>query len=131
LVIVLNTAAPLVANRGAKTRQLLGMKGAAPGKLHLENPLQLMKPITWIPDLGRSVRRGFVGKLHLDVGKCVIAACMLLSGPLLAGYTQTLNDFMIATLMRSTNLPPHSDNFGSPSSNSDYSVAAGFGVALP
>jgi len=55
VIINPNTADPLVANRGAKTRQLLGMKGAAPGKLHLENPPTVDETP---PDLGRSVRRG-------------------------------------------------------------------------
>ncbi|MEB3150588.1 MAG: chlorophyll synthase ChlG, partial [Sphaerospermopsis sp.] len=37
-------------DRSAKTRQLLGMKGAAPGETSIwKIRLQLMKPITWIP----------------------------------------------------------------------------------
>ncbi|MDJ0561311.1 MAG: chlorophyll synthase ChlG, partial [Microcystis sp. M53599_WE4] len=37
-------------NRGAKTRQLLGMKGASSAETSLwKIRLQLMKPITWIP----------------------------------------------------------------------------------
>ncbi|MDJ0797358.1 MAG: chlorophyll synthase ChlG [Calothrix sp. MO_167.B12] len=83
-------------NGGSKTRQLLGMKGAAPGetsvwKIHL----QLMKPITWIP-LMWGVICGAASSGHytwtLD-NVLKVAACMLLSGPLLTGYTQTLNDY--------------------------------------
>jgi chlorophyll synthase len=38
------------ADRNAKTRQLLGMKGAAAGETSIwKIRLQLMKPITWIP----------------------------------------------------------------------------------
>jgi chlorophyll synthase len=37
-------------DRNAKTRQLLGMKGASPGETSIwKIRLQLMKPITWIP----------------------------------------------------------------------------------
>lgn len=81
---------------GSKARQLLGMKGAAEGetsvwKIHL----QLMKPITWIPLMwgvicGAASSGGFTWGVE-DVAKA--AACMLLSGPLMTGYTQTLNDY--------------------------------------
>ncbi len=80
----------------SKARQLLGMKGAAPGetsvwKIHL----QLMKPITWIP-LMWGVICGAASSGHYtwswdNVLK--VLACMLLSGPLLTGYTQTINDY--------------------------------------
>jgi len=84
------------AERSAKTRQLLGMKGAAPGETSIwKIRLQLMKPITWIPLIwgvvcGAASSGGYSWTLE-DVLKA--AACMLLSGPLMAGYTQTLNDF--------------------------------------
>jgi chlorophyll synthase len=82
--------------RNAKTRQLLGMKGAAFGETSIwKIRLQLMKPITWIPLIwgvvcGAASSGGYTWTLEniLKVG-----ACMLLSGPLMAGYTQTLNDF--------------------------------------
>ncbi len=80
----------------ARARQMLGMKGAAAGetsvwKLHL----QLMKPITWIPLIwgvvcGAASSGNFVWTWR---NVLVAAACMLLSGPLMAGYTQTLNDY--------------------------------------
>lgn len=82
--------------RTAKTRQLLGMKGAAEGETSIwKIRLQLMKPITWIPLMwgvicGAASSGGYTWS-WADVAK--VAACMLLSGPLLAGYTQTLNDF--------------------------------------
>jgi chlorophyll/bacteriochlorophyll a synthase len=84
------------AERSAKTRQLLGMKGAAPGETSIwKIRLQLMKPITWIPLIwgvvcGAASSGGYSWTLE-DILKA--AACMLLSGPLMAGYTQTLNDF--------------------------------------
>jgi len=90
------TAAPLAANRSASTRQLLGMRGAGAGETNIwKIRLQLMKPITWIPLIwgvvcGAASSGNFVWKLE---NVLVSAACMLLSGPLLAGYTQTLNDF--------------------------------------
>ncbi|GFE69853.1 chlorophyll synthase ChlG [Chroococcus sp. FPU101] len=82
--------------RNAKTRQLLGMKGAAPGETSIwKIRLQLMKPITWIPLIwgvvcGAASSGGYVWGLE-DFLKAL--TCMLLSGPLMAGYTQTLNDF--------------------------------------
>lgn len=83
-------------DRSAKTRQLLGMKGAtvketSVWKIHL----QLMKPITWIPLMwgiicGAASSGNYTWTLE-NVLKS--AACMLLAGPLLAGYTQTINEY--------------------------------------
>ena len=84
------------AERSAKARQLLGMKGAAPGETSIwKIRLQLMKPITWIPLIwgvvcGAASSGGYSWTLE-DILKA--ATCMLLSGPLMVGYTQTLNDF--------------------------------------
>jgi chlorophyll/bacteriochlorophyll a synthase len=80
----------------AKTRQLLGMKGA-----DIQNSsvwrirLQLMKPITWIPLIwgvvcGAASSGNYTWSLE-NVLKA--ATCMLMSGPLLAGYTQTINEY--------------------------------------
>lgn len=83
-------------DRAAKTRQLLGMKGAASGETSIwKIRLQLMKPITWIPLIwgvvcGAASSGHFTWSLE-DVLK--VATCMLMSGPLMTGYTQTLNDF--------------------------------------
>ncbi|MGB3692070.1 MAG: chlorophyll synthase ChlG [Spirulinaceae cyanobacterium] len=83
-------------DRSAKARQMLGMKGAAPGESSIwKIRLQLMKPITWIPLIwgvvcGAASSGGYSWTLE-DILKA--AACMLLSGPLMTGYTQTLNDF--------------------------------------
>jgi chlorophyll/bacteriochlorophyll a synthase len=83
-------------DRSAKTRQLLGMKGASSGETSIwKIRLQLMKPITWIPLIwgvvcGAASSGNYTWSLE-DVLKA--AACMLLSGPLMTGYTQTLNDF--------------------------------------
>jgi chlorophyll/bacteriochlorophyll a synthase len=85
-----------MSDRTAKTRQLLGMKGAAPGEVSIwKIRLQLMKPITWIPLIwgvvcGAASSGAFTWNVE-DVFKA--ATCMLLSGPLMTGYTQTLNDF--------------------------------------
>ncbi|MBE9167593.1 chlorophyll synthase ChlG [Pleurocapsales cyanobacterium LEGE 06147] len=82
--------------RSGKTRQLLGMKGATSGETNLwKIRLQLMKPITWIPLIwgvvcGAASSGNFTWSLE---NVLIAAACMLLSGPLMAGYTQTLNDF--------------------------------------
>jgi chlorophyll/bacteriochlorophyll a synthase len=83
-------------DKTAKTRQLLGMKGAAAGESSIwKIRLQLMKPITWIPLIwgvvcGAASSGGYGWTLD-NILK--VAACMLLSGPLMTGYTQTLNDF--------------------------------------
>ncbi|HEY9875647.1 MAG TPA: chlorophyll synthase ChlG [Candidatus Obscuribacterales bacterium] len=83
------------ANRTSKTRQLLGMKGASTGETSIwKIRLQLMKPITWIPLIwgvvcGAASSGEFIWTLE-NVLKA--AACMLMSGPLLTGYTQTVND---------------------------------------
>ena len=80
---------------GSKARQLLGMKGAAETTSIWKIRLQLMKPITWIPLMwgvicGAASSGGYTWGVE-DIAKA--AACMLLSGPLMTGYTQTLNDF--------------------------------------
>lgn len=91
-----STEAELAPSRGAKTRQMLGMKGAASGETNIwKIRLQLMKPITWIPLIwgvvcGAASSGNYTWTLENFL---IAAACMLMSGPLLAGYTQTLNDF--------------------------------------
>ncbi|HEY9656947.1 MAG TPA: chlorophyll synthase ChlG [Allocoleopsis sp.] len=84
------------ADRNAKTRQLLGMKGAQSGETNIwKIRLQLMKPITWIP-LIWGVVCGAASSGHYRwtfENVLITAACMLMSGPLLAGYTQTINDY--------------------------------------
>jgi len=90
------TATPEADDRSAKTRQLLGMKGATSGDTNIwKIRLQLMKPITWIPLMwgvvcGAASSGNYFWSLEYVL---ISAACMLMSGPLLAGYTQTLNDF--------------------------------------
>ncbi|MEM6519749.1 MAG: chlorophyll synthase ChlG [Cyanobacteria bacterium P01_D01_bin.71] len=82
--------------KGGKARQLLGIRGAKAGETSIwKIRLQLMKPITWVPLIwgvvcGAASSGNYVWSLEYVL---VAAACMLLSGPLLAGYTQTLNDF--------------------------------------
>jgi chlorophyll/bacteriochlorophyll a synthase len=83
-------------NRNAKTRQLLGMKGAAPGETSIwKIRLQLMKPITWIPLIwGVVCGAASSGEYTWTLENFLKSAtCMLLSGPLLTGYTQTINEF--------------------------------------
>ena len=84
------------AAQGSQARQLLGMKGAKAGETSIwKIHLQLMKPITWIPLIwGVVCGAASSGRYSWTLENVLIAAaCMLLSGPLLAGYTQTLNDF--------------------------------------
>ncbi|MDJ0575657.1 MAG: UbiA family prenyltransferase, partial [Xenococcaceae cyanobacterium MO_234.B1] len=82
--------------KGSKARQMLGMKGAATEKSSIwKIRLQLMKPITWIPLIwGVVCGAASSGNFTWSPENVLIAAaCMFLSGPLMAGYTQTLNDF--------------------------------------
>ncbi len=82
--------------QSSKTRQLLGMKGASSGETSIwKLRVQLVEPITWIPLMwgvvcGAASSGGYIWSIE-DFLRA--AACMLLSGPLMAGYTQTLNDF--------------------------------------
>ncbi len=83
-------------NNNSKARQLLGMKGAASGETSIwKIRLQLMKPITWIPLIWGVVcgaaSSGQFSWTPEDILKS--ATCMLLAGPLLTGYTQSVNDF--------------------------------------
>lgn len=83
-------------DRSAKTRQLLGMKGADAGVTSIwKIRLQLMKPITWIPLIwGVVCGAASSGEFSWTLENVLKSAlCMLMSGPLLTGYTQTVNDF--------------------------------------
>ena len=76
-------------------RQLLGMKGASGTSNIWKLRLQLMKPVTWIPLIwGVVCGAAASGNYEWRLDHVVAAlACMVMSGPLLAGYTQTINDF--------------------------------------
>ncbi len=76
-------------------KQLLGIKGASETSNIWKLRLQLMKPITWIPLIwgvicGAAASGNFTWTFNNFLASL---ACMLMSGPLLAGYTQTINDF--------------------------------------
>ncbi len=82
--------------QGSKARQMLGMKGAQAGETSIwKIRLQLMKPITWIPLIwGVVCGAAASGNYQWNVRDFSLAMlCMFMSGPLLAGYTQTINDF--------------------------------------
>ena len=76
-------------------RQLLGIKGGSETTNIWKLRLQLMKPITWIPLIwGVVCGAAASGNYHWQASNVLASlACMLMSGPLLAGYTQTINDF--------------------------------------
>ncbi len=77
------------------TRQLLGIKGGSETKNIWKLRLQLMKPITWIPLLwGVVCGAAASGNYQWNLSNFLAAlACMIMSGPLLTGYTQTINDY--------------------------------------
>ncbi len=76
-------------------RQLLGIKGASETTSIWKLRLQLMKPVTWIPLLwGVVCGAAASGNYHWRLPDVIASiACMVMSGPLLAGYTQTINDY--------------------------------------
>ena len=76
-------------------RQLLGIKGGSETKNIWKLRLQLMKPITWIPLLwGVICGAAASGNYHWELSNVLASAsCMFMSGPLLTGYTQTINDY--------------------------------------
>tara|TARA_Y100001968_G_scaffold311105_1_gene332805 strand:- start:15953 stop:16906 length:954 start_codon:yes stop_codon:yes gene_type:complete len=76
-------------------RQLLGIKGGSETTNIWKLRLQLMKPITWIPLIwGVVCGAAASGNYHWQASNVLASlACMLMSGPLLTGYTQTINDY--------------------------------------
>jgi chlorophyll/bacteriochlorophyll a synthase len=107
-----SAVAPLQANKeesDGAVRQLLGLKGASASDDILKIRLQLMKPVTWIPLIwGVICGAAASGNYHTwnpfageaavrledagsDLAKALV--CMVLAGPFLTGYTQTINDW--------------------------------------
>ena len=76
-------------------RQLLGIKGGSETTNIWKLRLQLMKPITWIPLLwGVICGAAASGNFHWELSNVLASvSCMVMSGPLLTGYTQTINDY--------------------------------------
>lgn len=75
--------------------QLLGIRGAGAQTNIWKIRLQLTKPVTWVPLIwgvlcGAAASGNFTWTAE-NVAKS--ALCMLMSGPLLTGYTQTINDY--------------------------------------
>ena len=89
-------ATPETEEKGSAARQLLGMKGADTGDTNIwKIHLQLMKPITWVPLIwgvvcGAASSGHFVWKPEYVA---ISLLCMVMSGPCLTGYTQTINDY--------------------------------------
>ncbi|GAY32030.1 hypothetical protein CUMW_000170 [Citrus unshiu] len=80
---------------GSSFNQLLGIKGAAQETNKWKIRLQLTKPVTWPPLIwgivcGAAASGNFHWNLE-DVAKSIV--CMIMSGPCLTGYTQTINDW--------------------------------------
>jgi chlorophyll synthase len=72
------------------------MKGAGEGGSHpWRIRLQLTKPVTWIPLIWGVICGAAASGGYRWSGSHLLAAlaCMVMSGPLLTGYTQTLNDY--------------------------------------
>ena len=92
----------------ASARQLLGIKGGKKTDNIWAIRLQLCKPVTWIPLIwGVACGAAASGNYHTwnpfgdgSVPNSLVIedafkafACMILSGPILTGYTQTINDW--------------------------------------
>ncbi|PIN23574.1 Para-hydroxybenzoate-polyprenyl transferase [Handroanthus impetiginosus] len=80
---------------GSSINQILGIKGAKQETDKWKIRVQLMKPVTWPPLVwgivcGAAASGNFHWTLE-DVAKSIV--CMLMSGPCLTGYTQTINDW--------------------------------------
>ncbi len=88
-------AGPSTVSKTGGARQLLGMKDGGSSANIWAIRLQLMKPVTWIPLIwGVICGAAASGNYHWRLGDLLAAlACMVMSGPLLAGYTQTINDY--------------------------------------
>lgn len=84
------------AGTSSGARQLLGMKGAALETDIWKIRLQLTKPVTWVP-LIWGVGCGAAASGHYEWNNPTMIAqlltCMVMSGPFLTGYTQTINDW--------------------------------------
>ncbi|KAI8538725.1 hypothetical protein RHMOL_Rhmol09G0126600 [Rhododendron molle] len=80
---------------GSSFNQILGIKGAKQEKDIWKIRVQLTKPVTWPPLVwGVVCGAAASGNFHWtveDVAKSLV--CMMMSGPCLTGYTQTLNDW--------------------------------------
>lgn len=90
-----NPPTPEEAKSGSAARQVLGMKGATAGGSIWTIRRQLMKPITWIPLIwGVVCGAASSGNYTWSLENVLKAAlCMLMSGPFLTGYTQTVNEY--------------------------------------
>jgi len=79
-----------------RVRQLLGMKGAEVESRSIwQLHLQLMKPVTWIP-LVWGLIPGAASSGHFTwtwENVALILVGMILAGPLMTGYTQTVNEY--------------------------------------
>ncbi|GFY95785.1 UbiA prenyltransferase family protein [Actinidia rufa] len=80
---------------GSSVNQILGIKGAKQETDIWKIRVQLTKPVTWPPLVwGVVCGAAASGNFHWtveDVAKSIV--CMMMSGPCLTGYTQTLNDW--------------------------------------
>ncbi|XP_039683903.1 chlorophyll synthase, chloroplastic [Medicago truncatula] len=97
VVLAVKSEAPdkAPAKNGSSFNQLLGIKGAAQESV---SELQLYCFLFPFSDLDLkfdfNFRCGWIGNFHWnveDVAKSIL--CMMMSGPFLTGYTQTLNDW--------------------------------------
>ncbi|XP_027072610.1 chlorophyll synthase, chloroplastic [Coffea arabica] len=89
------TPAAAGGSSGSSINQILGIKGAKQETDKWKIRVQLTKPVTWPPLVwgvvcGAAASGNFHWSLD-DMAKALV--CMLMSGPCLTGYTQTLNDW--------------------------------------
>ncbi|CAI9298661.1 unnamed protein product [Lactuca saligna] len=80
---------------GSGFNQILGIKGAKQETNIWKIRVQLTKPVTWPPLIwgvvcGAAASGNFQWTVE-DVAKSIV--CMMMSGPFLTGYTQTINDW--------------------------------------
>lgn len=80
---------------GDQGKQLLGIRGAEKTTDKLRIRVQLTKPVTWVPLVwGVACGAAASGGYHWNVNDVAKGALtMVMSGPCLTGYTQTINDY--------------------------------------
>lgn len=79
-----------------RMRQLLGIRGAEVDERSIwQLHLQLMKPVTWIPLVWGVIPGAASSGHYLWTWEnfALILVSMILAGPLMTGYTQTVNEF--------------------------------------
>lgn len=96
LVRAENSSEEASEERSAGSKQLLGIRGGSETQDLWRIRVQLTKPVTWIPLIwgvacGAAASGNYQWNSPEDIAR--LFSAMIMSGPCLTGYTQTLNDY--------------------------------------